>query len=84
MGYNYRNYQENKRVSYTLDGVDIEIDSWPLIPTYVEIEGKSEEAVRSMVKKLGYTMKQVTSLDVTTIFEEKYGIDILNIRKLKF
>ncbi|MEI6650569.1 MAG: CYTH domain-containing protein [Candidatus Moraniibacteriota bacterium] len=33
--------QENRRTSYVLDGIEIEIDSWPLIPTYLEIEGRS-------------------------------------------
>lgn len=40
LGYVARNYQENKRIKYTLDGVEIDIDFWPLIPPYVEIEGK--------------------------------------------
>ena len=41
LGYNYRNYQENYRIIYSLDDVEISIDSWPLIPTYAEIEGKT-------------------------------------------
>ncbi len=41
LGYEHKSYQENRRTSYILDGVEIEIDLWPLIPPYVEIEGKS-------------------------------------------
>ena len=46
LGYIPRNYQENNRITYTLDDVEIDIDSWPLIPTYVEIEGKDEESIK--------------------------------------
>lgn len=41
LGYKHRNYQENKRIRYILDEVEIDIDTWPLIPTYAEIEGKN-------------------------------------------
>ena len=41
LGYIPRAYQENKRTQYLLDGVEIDLDSWPLIPEYVEIEGKN-------------------------------------------
>ena len=43
MGYKAHTYQENKRTRYMLDGVEFDIDSWPYIPTYLEIEGKNEK-----------------------------------------
>ena len=43
LGFVAKGYQENRRRQYILDGVEIDIDYWPLIPTYLEIEGKSEE-----------------------------------------
>ena len=33
LGYIPRGYQENRRIQYTLNGVEIDIDYWPLIPT---------------------------------------------------
>ena len=45
LGYEERAYQENKRIQYDLNGVEIDIDTWPHIPTYMEVEGSSEEAV---------------------------------------
>jgi adenylate cyclase class 2 len=47
-------YKENKRTRYMLDGVEVDIDTWPLIPPYVEIEGKSWEAVQAVAQKLGF------------------------------
>lgn len=45
-------YQETKRESWKLDDAEIEIDTWPWIPTFVEIEAKSEESVKNAAKKL--------------------------------
>ncbi|TDC33146.1 adenylate cyclase, partial [Kribbella albertanoniae] len=45
MGFVAKSYQENRRVSFELMGAELEIDSWPLIPPYLEIEGRSREHV---------------------------------------
>ncbi len=83
LGYSHKAYQENKRISYTLDDVEIEIDFWPKIPPYVEIEGKSVEEVEKMVKKLGFQMSQTTSLNTESIYSI-YCIDERKIKELKF
>ena len=83
LGYKARNYQENKRTRYYLDKVEIDIDTWPMLPTYVEIEGKSEEEVMTVVKKMGYNENEVTTLDVESIYK-KYGYDVKKIDILKF
>ena len=79
-----RNYQENKRIQYTLDNVEIDIDTWPMIPTYLEIEGNSEEEVNNMVKKLGLSNLKITTLNCDDIYREFYNIDISKIEELKF
>lgn len=84
LGYFSRNYQENFRTVYTLSGVEICIDSWPLIPTYVEIEGKTNKEVLSVLKMLNVENLEVTTLDVTSIYQEKYGINIKEIKNLMF
>ena len=52
LGYTPTAYQENKRLIYRLDDVEFDIDSWPMIPTYVEIEGKNEEVVNKYINLL--------------------------------
>ena len=84
LGYNHRNYQENYREIYYLDDVEISIDSWPLIPTYVEFESKSEEKINSLLEKLSYKKENLTTLDVTSIYNDIYDIDILKIKELQF
>lgn len=37
LGYESRSIQENKRIRYVLDDVEIDIDTWPLIPLYIEV-----------------------------------------------
>ena len=83
-GIKNKGYQENNRVQYVLDDVEIDIDTWPMIPTYVEIEGKSEESVLNIIKKLGINDKKVTTLDVQSLYKEIYNIDITKIDVLKF
>lgn len=79
-----RNYQENKRIQYFLDDVEIDIDTWPFIPTYVEIEGKNEESVYKIVDKLELDKSKVTTLDVQSVYEKIYNIDIKEYKILKF
>ena len=82
LGYKHRNFQENKRCQYDLNGVEIDIDDWPLIPTYLEIEGKSEEEVYKTMELLEIDKSMVTSKDVTDIYKD-YGYDILKEKDLK-
>ena len=84
LGYKAHTYQENKRTRYLLDGVEIDIDTWPYIPTYVEIEGKSTKQVKEMIKKLGFDQNKVTSIDVQEVFKQYYNIDIAKMEEVRF
>lgn len=82
LGYEHRAYQENRRIQYKLNGVEIDIDSWPMIPTYLEIEGSSEEEVYKTVELLGFDKSDTTSRDVEGIYND-YGHDVMEIKELK-
>ena len=84
LGYKAHTYQENKRIRYILNDVELDIDTWPYIPTYLEIEGKNEEAVRNMIKLLEVETDKVTTLDVQGVFKEFYNIDIADVPVVKF
>lgn len=84
LGFSARNYQENYRKDYVMNDVKISIDSWPLIPTYVEIEGDTKKSVIEALHLLGYSYEEATTLDVLSIYKEIYGIDIIKIKQLKF
>ena len=82
LGYVPKGYQENRRVQYSYQGVEIDIDSWPLIPDYLEIEGPSEEAVYNALESLGFKREDATSRDVEGIYLD-YGHNLDEIYNLK-
>lgn len=84
LGYEYRNIQENYRHIFLLDGAEISIDTWPHIDPYAEIEADNKEIIKNVLNKLEIPNTQITELDVTSIYKEIYGIDILSIKELKF
>ena len=47
-------YQETKREKWELGGSEITIDTWPWIPTFVEIESASEEKVKEVAERLRF------------------------------
>ena len=79
-----RSYQENLRIQYIFNGVEIDIDSWPLIPTYLEIEGNSEREVVEMQNLLQIDTAKLTTLNCDDIYRQIYGIDISKKKELKF
>lgn len=84
IGYKKRNYQENKRIQYILNNVEFDIDTWPMIPTYLEIEGNSEKEVLAMIDLLELDKTKLTTLNCEDIYKEIYDIDVLSIEELKF
>ncbi|MDS1272689.1 class IV adenylate cyclase [Lipingzhangella sp. LS1_29] len=83
LGYRPKAYQENHRHSFILNGACLEIDSWPLIPPYLEIEADTREDVVDIAKLLGYDETQLTGQNTTKIYAH-YGIDLATITDLRF
>lgn len=83
LGYKNRGFQQNKRKQYILDGVEIDLDRWPLIPEYMEIEGPSIEAVYETLDKLEISKDKIVTLDVSSIYEH-YGYGEESQKDLNF
>ena len=83
LGYKPRSYQENRRESYELDGVAVEIDYWPKIKPYIEIEASSKEDVIQIAKKLGYIESDLNHDNTDDLYKSN-GIDLNTISELKF
>lgn len=83
LGYKAKAYQENRRTSFTLNNLSIEIDEWPKLRPYLEIEGQDEKSVYSLVEQLGYTKNQTTSENTKKLYA-KEGIDLNTTARLKF
>ena len=84
LGYIPRGIQENKRIKYDLNGVEVDIDTWPRIPTYLEIEGKSEEEVYKTLELLDIPKDKAISLNTQSIYKEYYDIDLTKEKMLSF
>ena len=63
---------QKHRTSYQLGKIKFELDTWPGIPAFLEIEAPSTKEVKKYVRELGYTMKQTTTMSMTEI-REWYG-----------
>jgi adenylate cyclase class 2 len=67
-------YQVTKRESWLLDDVEVEIDTWPWIPQYVELEGKSEESIKDVVSKLGLEWKNALHGSVEIAYQAYFDV----------
>ena len=92
LGYKARSKQENRRIRYMLNNVEIDIDFWPKLPAYVEFEGKSVEDIKKVCNLLDIDFSALVSIDVEKIYNH-YGLNLSdypiieldkNIKDLKF
>ncbi len=79
--------QETYREEWELDGTEITIDTWPWLPPYTEIEGPSEEIVKSVVTKLGFEMENAKYGSSSEIYQLYYDVtaqEINDCPEIKF
>lgn len=72
IGLDQKAYQETKREKWELNGCEITIDTWPWIPTFAEIEGPTEEAVKEAGELLGFGWQKAMHGSVETAYQEIY------------
>ncbi|MGG3280494.1 hypothetical protein [Paenibacillus solani] len=82
LGFAFRNYQEKRRISYIYQGLKIDIDLWPMIPPYLEIEGDDNKEIMAFCEMMEFGAEQLISCNTEEIYR-KYGINIYNHRELK-
>lgn len=82
-GLNFENYahQEKIRNSFVLEDWIFDLDQYPGMPPYLEIEGKDHIHVDKAVKMLGLENHIQISEGEKKLIEEKYG---LNWRNMSF
>jgi adenylate cyclase, class 2 len=84
IGLERKNYQENYREEWVLGDIKYDIDTWPDIPTFLEIEGPDEASVREAAGKLGFNYTEAWFGSIDIIYLKKYGRDILKETNLLF
>lgn len=76
-------YQENKRHKFELDDVEFTLDTWPMIPTFLEIEAKNEKKLHWGLKLLDLAGKDAGHIGTVNIYK-KYNINLHSYKELKF
>jgi adenylate cyclase, class 2 len=76
--------QEKYRHTFQLDDVTVDIDTWPQIPTYVELEGSSEVALHDAAEKLGLDWGKAVFEDARQVIEKYYHIPVSSLKYFTF
>lgn len=83
LGLAKRSYQEKIRYSYKYKSAEIEIDLWPLLKPYIEIECDDENTINEIVELLGVSDKEIVSLNTEQLYK-RINIDVHSMSELKF
>lgn len=82
-----KSFQETKRESWKMGDVEIELDTWPWIPSFLEIEATSESSLRSVVEKLGLDYDKALYGSVEPVYQTIYNVtedEINNWKEIRF
>lgn len=81
-------YQENYREIWRNNEVEVVIDTWPFLQTYIEIEAKSVDTVKRYSQLLNFDFdKQAFFGSVDVLYKEQFGIekqDFIKIPRIVF
>lgn len=78
-----RNYQEKKRYSFVYKDAQVEIDVWPMLEPYLEIECDNTKTIEEILEKLSLLENEIVSTNTESLYKRK-NIDVLQISTLKF
>ncbi len=65
-------HQETRRERWELGGVEVTIDTWPWIPTFVEFEAGTEDALKEAVEKIGFDISKALYGSVENVYQMHY------------
>lgn len=64
--------QDTRRETWLLDGCNVELDEWPWLKPYIEIEGADEESIRTVAEKLGFDWSTAYFGSITVAYRVEY------------
>jgi len=73
-GFDGKAYQETKREKWVLGKTEITIDTWPWIPTFVEIETETEEEIHKVSDLLGFDWNKALHGSVETAYQDLFNV----------
>jgi adenylate cyclase class 2 len=74
LGLESKSYQETKRESWQLDGFEIELDEWPWLAPYIEIEGPSEGSLKTLCGQLKLDWAAALHGSVEIMYQQEYDV----------
>jgi Adenylate cyclase, class 2 (thermophilic) len=74
IGLKVKTYQETRRESWRLDEFEIELDEWPWVKPFVEIEGPDEAGLKDLAVKLGLGWDKVCHGSVEIVYRAEYDV----------
>lgn len=74
IGFIQKSYQETKREKWVLGTAEITIDTWPWIPTFVEIEASDESSLKGIAAQLGFDWNNALHGSVETAYQAVYDV----------
>jgi len=83
MGLKEKFYEENRRIRHQLDDIEFDIDFWPLLDPYLEIEAPSWEKIDEAIKLLKLDPKDKKIFSTYQVYQLK-GIDENDYQILTF
>ncbi len=83
VGFVIKREEKNKRIRYTKGNVVFDIDFWPGIPPYIEIESSSFKEAEDAAVLLGFYPKEGLICSAGTVYR-KYGIEPKDYSSITF
>lgn len=87
IGLRHNSYQETRRESWKMGDSEIELDTWPWIPSFIELEASSEDELKAIAQKLELNYKDALHRSVETAYQAVYDVteeEIDNWEEIKF
>lgn len=83
IGLEVKSTQEIKRESWKFGDTEIEIDTWPWIPSFVEIEAKNEADLKKVAEILGFDYSKALYGSVEPVYQAVYDVTEAEINSWK-
>ena len=77
-------YVETKRIRYELDDLQFDIDTWPRLNPFLEIEGSSESRVLDGLTMLGFTKAETFQGHAGNVYEKEGFTDWKEWPEIRF
>lgn len=75
IGLEEKAYQESKRIRYKIGEVEFDIDTWPALMPWIEIEASTEELVRQYTDILGFDFNDAMFGSADLVYERMYNLE---------